>query len=73
MGVKVKETKRETATAKTTVIANWKKNLPIIPFIKATGRNITIMARVVADTARPISDVANDAASFGVIPFSICR
>ncbi len=43
-----------------------------MPFIKATGRNITIMARVVAITASPISEVATDAASLGFIPSSIC-
>ena len=63
MGVRVKETNQDTRTAKTTVMPNWKKNLPMIPFMKATGRKMTMMASVVAETARPISEVAKDAAS----------
>ena len=43
-----------------------------MPFINATGRNIATMAMVVAITARPISDVAKEAASRGAIPSSIC-
>ena len=51
---------------------NWKKNLPMMPFMKATGMKMTAMARVVASTARPISDVAKAAASFGDLPSSTC-
>jgi len=72
IGVRVKEINHETITAKTTVSPNWKKNRPIIPFINATGIKITTMAKVVADTARPISDVAKKDASRGLIPCSIC-
>jgi len=46
------------------------KNRPIIPFMKATGRKIATIAKVVAMTARPISEVANRAASRGAIPSS---
>ncbi|OPY69049.1 MAG: hypothetical protein A4E62_01921 [Syntrophorhabdus sp. PtaU1.Bin002] len=44
----------------------------MMPFMKATGMKMTTMARVVADTARPISDVAKKEASLGVIPSSMC-
>ena len=58
IGVRVKEMNQETITANTTVSPNWKKNRPIFPFINATGIKITTIARVVAETARPISEVA---------------
>jgi len=50
---------------KTTVMANWKKEPSDNPFHEGHGRKIDDMARVVADTARPISEVAKDAASRG--------
>ena len=70
IGVSVKETRSETSTEKTTVSANWRKNRPMIPFMKATGRKIATMAKVVAMTARPISAVAKVDASRGAIPSS---
>jgi hypothetical protein len=73
MGVKVKETMRDTKTEKTTVRAKDMKKRPMIPFINATGRKMTMMARVVAITARPISEVAKVAASRGAIPSSTWR
>ncbi len=73
MGVIVKDTMRETATEKTTVRANWRKNRPMMPFMNATGRKMTMMASVVAMTARPISDVAKAAASRGGMPSSTWR
>ena len=45
MGVKVKDTRRDTITEKTTVKAKDMKNLPMIPLIKATGRKMATMAR----------------------------
>ena len=62
MGSSVNETKSETATAKATVTPNWKKILPIMPPMKATGMNTAITASVVAKTARPISSVPSFAA-----------
>ncbi len=73
MGVRVKETSRDTRTAKTTVKEKDMKKRPIIPFMKATGRKMTTMAKVVAMTASPISEVAKSAASRGSMPFSMCR
>ena len=62
MGSRVKETKSDTSTAKATVIPNWKKNRPTIPFIKATGTNTAMTDIVVASTASPISLVPSRAA-----------
>ena len=62
MGSSVKLTKSETSTAKATVTPNWKKILPIMPPMKATGKNTATTAIVVAKTARPISLVPSDAA-----------
>ncbi|KJU83659.1 hypothetical protein MBAV_004145 [Candidatus Magnetobacterium bavaricum] len=73
MGVSVNETIIDTKTEKTTVSANCKKNLPISPFIKATGRNIATMEKVVATTAMPISEVATWDAFTGSSPASTCR
>ena len=70
IGVSVNDTRSETRIEKTTVRANWRKKRPIIPFMKATGRKIATMAKVVAMTARPISVVAKVAASRGAIPSS---
>src|SRR3972149_4370772 len=43
IGSSVKETKRETSTAKVTVIPNWKKKRPTIPFMNATGPKTATM------------------------------
>ncbi len=73
MGSRVKETKSETATAKVTVMPNWKKNRPMTPFMKATGTNTAMMERLVASTARPISEVPFRAAVMWSWPCSRCR
>ncbi len=57
IGSSVNETKSETPTAKATVTPNWKKILPIIPPMNATGMKTAITASVVAKTASPISSV----------------
>ena len=62
MGSSVKLTYSETSTAKPTVMPNWKKNLPMIPPMKATGTNTAMIVNVVAITAMPISAVASRAA-----------
>ncbi len=41
---------------------NWKKKRPMMPPMKATGRNTATMQKVVASTARPISLVPSMAA-----------
>ena len=55
IGSRVKETKSDTRTAKATVIPNWKKKRPTIPFMNATGTKTATIDMVVAKTARPIS------------------
>ena len=73
IGSSVNDTKRETSTAKATVIPNWKKNLPTIPFMNATGTKTATMEKVVARTASPISAVPARAASKWSWPCSRCR
>ena len=73
IGSRVKETKRETRTANVTVIPNWKKNRPTIPFMNATGTKTATMEKVVARTASPISLVPIRAASKWSFPCSRCR
>ena len=46
---------------------NGKKNLPTMPFMKATGTNTAQIAKVVAITARPISSVPSRAARVVVL------
>ena len=55
------------------VTPNWKKNLPMIPFMKATGRKIATMASVVAAAAKVISRAPTDAAFTFPSPISRCR
>ena len=62
IGSRVKETNSETSTAKATVMPNWKKKRPMIPFMNATGTNTATIDKVVASTARPISAVPSRAA-----------
>ena len=52
-------------TAAATVTPNWRKNLPAMPVVKATGRKTATMVMVVAVTARPTSDVPSLAACCG--------
>ena len=51
------DTNSDTNTANATVMPNGKKNRPTIPFMKATGTNTAITEKVVASTAKPISEV----------------
>ena len=62
IGSSVKLTKSDTSTATATVMPNWKKNLPMIPDMNATGMNTATIAKVVAMTASPISSVPSRAA-----------
>jgi hypothetical protein len=57
MGSRVKLTKSDTSTATATVMPNWKKNLPMMPFMNAMGVKTATIANVVAITASPISSV----------------
>ena len=62
IGSSVNETNSETSTANATVMPNWKKNRPMIPFMNATGTNTAMIDIVVASTASPISLVPSRAA-----------
>jgi hypothetical protein len=62
IGSSVKLTSSDTSTANATVTPNWKKILPIMPFMNATGKNTATTAMVVAKTASPISLVPSEAA-----------
>ena len=73
IGVSVNETSIDSSTAAETVRPNWKKNRPIMPSMKATGTNTATMERVVATTARPISEVASSAARMRGLPISRWR
>src|SRR5207244_7351638 len=55
IGSSVKETKSETSTANATVTPNWKKILPMIPPMNATGTKTATTASDVETTASPIS------------------
>ena len=64
----MKLTNRLTSTATATVMPNGKKNLPMIPFMNATGTNTAQIAKVVAITAKPISSVPSRAAVLWPLP-----
>ena len=57
IGSSVKLTNMEISTAATMVIPNSWKNLPMMPPMKPMGKNTATMEKVVASTARPISEV----------------
>ena len=63
IGSSVKLTNSDTSTATATVRPNWKKNWPMMPFMKAIGTNTATIANVVAITASPISSVPSRAAA----------
>ena len=62
MGVSVSASRSEIRTATEMVTPNWKKNFPMIPFMKATGRKMATMAAVVAAAANVISRAPTEAA-----------
>ena len=68
IGSSVKLTNSDTSTATATVTPNGKKNLPMIPFMNATGTNTAQIASVVAITARPISSVPSSDAVRWLLP-----
>ena len=73
IGSSVKAMSSDIATAKAMVRANDLKNWPTMPVMNPTGRNTARMVKVVAITARPISDVPTRAAVTGSAPSSMCR
>ena len=70
MGSRVKATKRLMSTATEMVSPNWRKNCPVMPFMKATGTKTAISVKVVAITASAISRVPSLAALAGGSPSS---
>ena len=70
MGVRVKETNRLIITAKATVSPNELKNRPTMPPMKATGTKMTTKERLVASTARAISEVPSREAVTASFPYS---
>jgi len=70
MGVKVNASRSESNTATVIVTPNWKKNFPITPLIKATGRKIATTEIVAAIAAKEISLDPAKAASILPLPFS---
>ena len=62
MGSSVNEMKRLTSTEATTVKPKGRNHSPDTPGMKATGTNTATIEKVVAATARPISDVPCSAA-----------
>ena len=68
MGVTVKETRRESSVAQTTVSPNWRKNWPTMSVRNAMGAKTTTSQRVMAIAARPISRRPRTAAVLGSSP-----
>ena len=73
IGSRVKATSSDIVTAKAIVRANDLKNCPTMPVMKPTGRKTARMVKVVAITARPISEVPRWAAVIGSAPCSMWR
>ena len=73
IGSSVNATSSEMLTAKAMVSANDLKNWPTMPVMKPTGRNTARMVKVVAITARQISEVPRCAAVIGSSPCSMWR
>ena len=62
IGASVSASSSEISTATEIVTPNWKKNLPMMPFMKATGRKIATIAAVAAAAAKVISRAPTEAA-----------
>ena len=73
MGARVRASRSEISTATEMVTPNWKKNLPMMPFMKATGRKMATMAKVAAAAAKVISRAPTEAARTLPMPSSRCR
>ena len=70
-GLKVSDTKADTTVEAAIVTANWRKNCPEIPEMKAEGTNTAQSVRAMAISAPPTSSIVRCAASLGLRP--ICR
>ncbi len=70
IGVNEKLTMSDTRMANAIVRPKLFKNRPMMPLMKATGRNTAMSESVVARTARPMSRVASVAATKGFFFFS---
>ena len=62
IGASVSASSSEISTATEIVTPNWKKNFPMMPFMKATGRKIAMIAAVAAVAAKVISRAPTEAA-----------
>ncbi len=71
MGIKVRLTKSEAATARTITTVRDEKNTPTSPEIKARGRSTTAVVRVEATSADPTSPAPRTAAMCFLSPSSI--
>ena len=63
----------DSSTATHRVMPNWRKNLPMMPFMKTTGRKMATTASVAASAAKVISRVPSRAARTRSFPISACR
>ena len=73
MGAKVTASRREKATATEMVTPNSKKNLPMMPCMKATGRKMAMTALEMTTTEKVISRAPYTAAWTNDIPPSRWR
>jgi hypothetical protein len=64
-GLSVSETKQEMIVEAAIVTANWRKNSPEIPAMKAAGTNTAQSASAMAMSAPPTSSMVRRAASAG--------
>ena len=72
-GLSVSETKQEIAVAVAIVTANWRKNWPEIPGMKAAGMNTAPSTSAIAISASPTSSMVRCAASLGLMPSARLR
>src|ERR1700730_5044456 len=67
-GLKVNETKAEMIVAVAIVTANWRKNWPEMPGMKAEGMNTADSTSAMATSGVPTSSVERCAAARGLVP-----
>ena len=72
IGVNVKETRSDTRVEITTTNANCFIIFPIIPPVKAMGKNTTTSTKVIAKAVKPISFLPSKAACLLFFPISRC-
>ncbi len=72
-GLRLSETSKEIAVAAAMVTANWRKNWPEMPLMKAAGMNTAPSTSAIATRARPTSSIVRCAASLGAMPCSRLR